>query len=113
MNALRNLVVVCQACHDAHHAGSLEIGSVQQTSDGPVRSFSELAEKYSYKGSAVTAGAKPKATGGLTTEQLAKVEEYLRKYPLLPAKRVAFDLLEQEGIKVTEQRLRTIRAGLN
>jgi DNA mismatch repair protein MutS len=111
MNALRNLVVVCQACHDAHHAGALDIGPVQQTSDGPVRSITELAEKYAYKGPAAT-NTKPKA-GGLTAEQLGKVEEYLRNYPLLPAKRVAFDLLEREGIKVTEQRLRTIRAGLS
>jgi hypothetical protein len=34
---LRNLVVVCQACHDAHHAGQIEIGPIQQTSSGPER----------------------------------------------------------------------------
>ena len=105
MNALRNLVVVCQGCHDAHHAGTIEIGPVQQTSDGPVRSIKELAEKYSFK--AASGGG-----GGPKEEQLATIESYLRKYPKLPVKRVAFDLLEREGIKVTEARLRTIRASL-
>jgi DNA mismatch repair protein MutS len=108
MNALRNLVVVCQGCHDAHHAGGLHIGPVQQTSDGPVRSIKDLSA-FAYTG---TAAAPKKAAGGLTTDQVCKVEEYLRKYPLLPAKRVAFDLLEREGIKVTEARLRAIRAEL-
>ena len=111
MNALRNLVVVCQGCHDAHHAGSLEIGPVQQTSDGPVRSIKEL-EAYSFKGSVAAAPAKPKALGGITAEQQTVIETYLRKYPALPVKRVAFDLLEKEGIKVTDVRLRQIRAGL-
>jgi cytochrome c2 len=102
MNALRNLIVVCQSCHDAHHAGAIVIGPVQQTSDGPVRSIKELAEKYSFKA----------AEAGPKEEQLATMESYLRKYPKLPVKRVAFDLLEREGIKVTEARLRTIRASL-
>lgn len=116
MNTLRNLVVVCQGCHDAHHAGALEIGAVQQTSDGPVRSIKDLAEAYSFKGysttPAVPTGQKPKAAGGITAEQQATIEAYLRKYPALPAKRVAFDLLEKEQIKVTEVKLRQIRAGL-
>jgi DNA mismatch repair protein MutS len=106
MNALRNLVVVCQGCHDAHHAGAIEIGPVQQTSDGPVRSIKELAEKYSFKAASGGGG------GGIKEEQLATIESYLRKYSKLPVKRVAFDLLEREGIKVTEARLRTIRASL-
>ena len=112
MNALRNLVVVCQGCHDAHHAGALEIGAVQQTSDGPVRSIKDLAEAYSFKGYEPAAGQKPKAAGGITAEQQTVIETYLRKYPALPVKRVAFDLLEKEGIKVTEVKLRQIRAGL-
>ncbi len=114
MNALRNLVVVCQGCHDAHHAGTLEIGPVQQTSDGPVRSVRDLSAFVYTGATAAATPAKPKTTGsGLTAEQLRVVEDYLRKYPRLPAKRVAFDLLEREGIKVTETRLRTIRAGLS
>jgi hypothetical protein len=107
MNALRNLIVVCQGCHDAHHAGAIEIGPVQQTSDGPVRSIKELTEKYSFKADSGGGGG-----GGPKEEQLATIESYLRKYPKLPVKRVAFDLLEREGIKVTEARLRTIRASL-
>lgn len=110
MNNLRNLVVVCQGCHDAHHAGSLTIGAVQQTSDGPMRSVQQMLAKFAYTEPAVVAASRPPK--GLSEEERKKVEDYLRRYPLLPAKRVAFDLLEHEGIKVTEARLRSIRAGL-
>ena len=33
----RNLIVVCQRCHDEHHAGRLDIQPLRMTSDGPVR----------------------------------------------------------------------------
>jgi DNA mismatch repair protein MutS len=37
-NELRNLAVLCESCHDKHHNGELEIGPLQQTSDGLERS---------------------------------------------------------------------------
>lgn len=101
MNALRNLIVVCQKCHDEHHSGRLEIGPLKVTSEGPVREVVRL-EEYAYRPS-----APPK--GGLTEEQLATVQGYLRKYPNCTPKRMLFDLEEKEGIRLTAQRLRTIR----
>ena len=38
MNNIRNLIVVCQKCHDSIHNNCIEIGSVIQTSEGSVRS---------------------------------------------------------------------------
>jgi transposase len=97
MNAPRNLVVVCEACHDAHHAKEIEIGPVKQTSEGPVREL----KKYAHK---------PKA---LADEQLETIQRELRTYPNLPAKRLVFDLETKYGIRITTQRLSTIRANLS
>jgi hypothetical protein len=87
--------VVCQACHDKHHAGELEIGPVKQTSEGPQR---EVIQK-------------PKAAAP-TDEQLATIQAELRAYPNLPASRMIFDLEQRHGIRITSQRLRTIRQAL-
>jgi hypothetical protein len=37
MNDKRNLVVICQKCHDDVHSGKMDIGEVKVTSDGPER----------------------------------------------------------------------------
>ena len=37
LNSTRNLITVCQVCHDKHHAKELEIKEVLQTSKGEVR----------------------------------------------------------------------------
>jgi hypothetical protein len=100
MNNLRNLVVVCQTCHDKHHAGQLEIGPVKQTSEGPIREIADL-QKFAYK--------KPT---GITEEQLAIVQAELRAHPNLPVSRMVFDLESRHGICLTAQRLRTIRTTL-
>jgi hypothetical protein len=113
MNSIRNLAVLCEACHDKHHAGELEVGPVQQTSEGPVRSIVEL-QKFAYVPPAAAPKAKrtSSAAGGLREDQLKTVEEYLRKYPSAPAKRLLYDLKEKEGIVITEPRLRAVRASL-
>jgi DNA mismatch repair protein MutS len=49
---IRNLVVVCQSCHDKHHSNQIEIGSVKQTSNGLERDISEV--KISVKRSKYT-----------------------------------------------------------
>jgi DNA mismatch repair protein MutS len=100
MNDLRNLVVVCQTCHDKHHAGELDIGPVKQTSEGLKREVAEL-QKYAYK-----------PATGLTDEQVAIVQTELKAHPKLPASRMLFDLEERHGIRITAQRLRTIRTSI-
>ena len=97
MNDLRNLVVVCQTCHDKHHAGELAIGPVKQTSDGPVREVADL-QQFVYKRSL-----------GVTDEQLAIIQAELRAHPNLPVSRMLFDLEDRHGIRITAQRLRSIR----
>jgi DNA mismatch repair protein MutS len=100
MNALRNLVVLCEACHDKHHAKELEIGPMKQTSDGPIRQVVNL-KKYVIKSSS-----------GLTAEENETIKAELTKYPNLDPKRMVFDLEHRHGIRITVQRLRTIRASI-
>jgi DNA mismatch repair protein MutS len=101
MNAPRNLVVVCDACHDKHHAKEIEIGPVKQTSEGPIREIVTL-KKYAYKPSAL----------GMTEEDTETIRGELRKYPNLDPKRMVFDLEHRHGIRITVQRLKTIRASI-
>jgi hypothetical protein len=98
MNGLRNLIVVCQACHDKHHAGKLDIGPVKQTSEGPVRE--------------IGSGVQVAPVLNEKEEQLATIKAELRAYPNLPVTRMLFDLENRHGIRITAQRLRTIRATL-
>ena len=51
MNNIRNLIVVCQKCHDSIHNNTIEIGSVIQTSDGSVRSNDDSVSEISSKSS--------------------------------------------------------------
>lgn len=115
MNALRNLIVVCQKCHDRHHAGELEIGPMKQTSDGPVREVQARAtidlKAYEYKGGQQST-AVSRRTNGLSEEQLDTIKGYLLRFPKIAPARLVYDLETQEGIKITVQKLRTIRGTL-
>jgi 5-methylcytosine-specific restriction endonuclease McrA len=102
MNDIRNLVVVCQKCHDANHAGEIEIGGVKQTSEGEVREVVDL-KKYAYKPPPIT---------GFTHEEVEVVKAELRAYPNLPAKRMIFDLENLHGIKITAHKLALIRQNI-
>ena len=45
MNEKRNLIVLCQSCHDDLHAGKIELGALQVTSDGPERVIRRLVKE--------------------------------------------------------------------
>ena len=94
-NDLRNLIVVCQKCHDAHHAGILEIETAKQTSQGPMRVVKEKEKKS-------------KQTED-KSERNNTVLEYMKKYPNMALKRLAYELETHEDIKLSESALRTIR----
>jgi DNA mismatch repair protein MutS len=89
-NDLKNLIVVCSKCHDAVHASTLHIGSVVQTSEGPIRTIS-VSESQPTK-----------------DEDRQAIHDYLLKYPKCSPKRAIFDM-EQQGIKVSHAMLRSIR----
>lgn len=102
MNKLSNLIVVCQECHDKHHRGELEIGPQKLTSSGPERIVTTAP--------AVTHAKKVKVKW--SEEEMATIENYLRKYPHLPISRLVYDLKHQEDIEITARALTNIRNSL-
>jgi DNA mismatch repair protein MutS len=100
MNDLRNLIVVCQACHDKHHAGELEIAPQVQTSSGPQRIAQEsrvVAKKVKVK---------------WTEEELETIEEYLRKNVHVPIARIVYELKQKEEIVISAAALIKIKNSL-
>lgn len=97
-NTLRNLVVVCQKCHDDHHNEKIDIGPLQQTSEGLKR--------------IVKVKVKAKSKNEASDMQKQIIESYLRKYPNLPLQRILYDLKHQEDIQISEYTLRKLRNSL-
>jgi DNA mismatch repair protein MutS len=93
MNNVRNLVTVCEACHDKHHKGEIQIGQVRLTSEGPIRDVETVSSQHSTV---------------VNEDIIRQVEDHIRLYPKSPLKRMAFDL-EREGVKISIQRIRSIR----
>ncbi len=96
MNDLRNLIVVCQACHDKHHAGELVLGPQIQTSAGPQR----IVE---------TKPPSQKIKVRWTNDELATIHELLRKSPHLPLARLVYELKHNEDIEISLGSLRKMR----
>ncbi len=119
----RNLVVVCQKCHDAHHASQIEIGTLQQTSEGPVRTIGITAavadaeeqsqqsqtpenpfQKFAYK---PVRSKSPDNT--LTADDLATILTVMQKYPALSMRQLAPKLRNDYEIEAEESVLRKIK----
>jgi len=96
-NQARNLIVLCEACHKAYHAGELEIPPLQQTSEGHERV--SLSSKGSVKGSE------------RSQDELETITSTLRKYKGRPPERISA-ALQEEGISMkTAELKRFIRKG--
>jgi DNA mismatch repair protein MutS len=123
---MRNLVVVCQACHDAHHAGQIEIGPIQQTSAGPQRTVTGAAvmqvtasasaplvqanifEKFVYSPPANS--KRPKEEVIVTkSEELQTVIEVMKTYPSLALRQLSAKLRNDYDINMEEATLRKIK----
>jgi len=95
-NAIRNLVVLCESCHDAYHAGKLDIGPLQMTSDGLERST---------RGAAGAAGRAPRASW--TDEEMETIRATIQTYKGRPLTRAILHL-EERGIRITAAQLKRI-----
>lgn len=95
-NQLRNLVVLCESCHDKHHAGKLEIGELRMTSDGLERSTvtttpsSNTATKVKW-----------------TEEQKDSIRTIVQKYKGRPTKRIILAIKEDCNMSVTPAQLKS------
>ena len=97
MNDTRNLIVVCQTCHDKHHNGEIEIGKTKQTSKGPVRDVVVTPKKETEKPSK------------WSVQERMTIEQYLKKFKHLPLARISYDLAQQEHIFISVASLGKMR----
>ncbi len=103
---LKNLIVLCTACHDAHHRGEFEIGPLQMTDKGEKRIFTEkpATPDPSPPKPQPKAKAKPKED-----QQKAIIQRYLREYPNMSSKNIANMIQLNEGITVTDKKVGSVR----
>jgi len=99
-NHIRNLITVCQVCHDKHHADEIEIGPVQQTSEGPVR---QVLENTNGKRKIVVHKSK------WTSEQQDCILKLLKEKPNATIVRLLYELDEYHGIKISNAILAKVR----
>jgi len=101
MNDKRNLIVICQTCHDQIHAETIEIGPLQMTSDGPERSVKEVAVPDVQK-----------SKSKWSDEEMKIVMDTLKKYPSLSVKAVRARLSQVESIEMGDAMLSRLRKAL-
>jgi hypothetical protein len=96
MNDQRNLIAICQSCHDAIHAGSIEVGDLISTSDGPERQINHVETKTMKKGK-------------WSEEELKTVKETLQRYSSLSLKAIRAHLSSKHAIDMSETVLARIK----
>jgi DNA mismatch repair protein MutS len=99
MNDKRNLMVLCEACHDQIHAGTLIVGDIQLTSNGPERVIQRVD-------SPIKKGVK------WTEEELETVKSTLKKYTSLSLKSIRAQLSSKHSIEISETMLGKMRREL-
>ena len=106
MNDKRNLIVICEKCHDEVHSGKVEIGDVKMTSNGPEREIKETSSIGS------VASDKKQKKGKWTDEERETIVDTLRKYSTLSLKSVRAHLSSKHEIEISEGMLGKMRKEL-
>lgn len=99
MNDKRNLVTICQACHDAVHANTLVIGNLIETSDGPERIVQHVVKVE-------------KSKSKWTEEELETIKQTLQTYSSMSLKSIRAHLHSKHEIEVSEAILGKMRREL-
>jgi DNA mismatch repair protein MutS len=98
MNDKRNLVVICEMCHDAVHANKIEIQAQIMTSDGPERPVIQLEKEE-----------KKVKKGKWTEEEMETITNALRMYSSLSLKAIRTHLYSKHEIDISEGALGKIK----
>jgi len=106
MNTLSNLTVLCEECHDCVHAGTLLLGPVQMTSDGPVREIQRTPPSSAPK---VT---HPLQKGKWTDEEVTIAMGALKQYSAQSLKSIRALLNSKYGLDMSESVLGKMRREL-
>ena len=96
-------MVVCRTCHDAHHAGTLTIGPVKQTSTGPQRVIEHVSKPNPNPLPIV------KSKGDLSEEDIAHIVEIAKENPSLSTKLLLFQIKDRYGLEVSSTQIATLR----
>ena len=102
MNDKRNLIVICQGCHDEVHANKIEIGEMKMTSEGPEREI--IKENTS-----VSSEKKTQKKSKWSEEERQTIVDTLRKYSTLSLKSVRAHLSSKHEIEISEAVLGKMR----
>lgn len=98
MNDPRNLITLCEDCHQQHHQGAFEIGTVVQTDRGEMRQFTETNSVRS-----------DTIAPSIVTPNREIIERYLLENPKMPLKLLASHINCLEGLQITEAIVRSVR----
>lgn len=118
MNSVSNLIVICQACHDKHHAGNVIIEPLVQTSDGPERNVIDFSKyKYVPKDTPINPPTNPPTNPHTTMskwsdEDMEHIQTTLKKYGTVSLKMIQFTLKQTYGIDVSVSTLSKMRKEL-
>ena len=111
-NSLRNLAVLCDACHDKHHANEITIEPLTQTSEG--------LERFSYTGpsalSSINAEKAVKADKGdkgaketrWSVDEMETIKSTALKFKGRPLARISAALQEEHHIQITQPALKRL-----
>ena len=104
MNEKRNLIVICQKCHDDIHAGKMEVGEMKITSEGPEREIriTEIEEKEE----------KRTKKSKWSEDELETIKSTLLKYSSLSLKSIQAKLSSAYQIMISETNLSKMRKEL-
>jgi DNA mismatch repair protein MutS len=116
MNEKRNLIVVCQTCHDQIHSGQVKVGTIKMTSDGPEREVTHRTPSPSVSpslSSLSSLSSLPPPTHSLkrskwTEEEWKTITDTVKKYSSLSLKSIRAHL-SSAGIQVSEAILSSVR----
>ena len=110
MNDPRNLMVLCETCHDAVHANHVEIGPIRHSSEGPIRILYETSASLSAlsASAALTPGAPP-IKGKWSAEERQTIMDTLRTYSSMSFKSLRAMLDAKYDIQISESMLGKMR----
>ena len=103
MNDKRNLIVICEACHDKVHSGTIDIGPIKMTSDGPQR---EIVKEES------SVSSKSQKKSKWSNEENQTIVDTLRKSSTLSLKSLRAHLSSKHEIEISEGILGKMRKEL-
>ncbi len=112
MNDSRNLIVICQVCHDKVHSDKIVIGDIKITSDGAERAITKNEELWSSSSSDTQSHpsiTESKKKGKWSDDELKTISDTLKKYTTLSLKSIRSYLEEEYDIKISESMLGKMR----